>query len=131
MSDATSRTAEEWGRVAVSLPGWEWMPGMLEHRHQLLGGWLKRRSIDSDYFNTGHEARLFDEHAWPDPDDPATEGCLIRLLGSARLARQALTAAGHYNEAHRLHIAFMLGKGIGPACIAAAAALGRWPGGDK
>jgi len=24
----TERTAEDWGRVAVSLPGWRWMPGM-------------------------------------------------------------------------------------------------------
>jgi len=98
-----SRTAEEWGRIAVSLPGWRWMTGMqtLPLPHPDL----------------------------PDCDDAATEGCLIRLLGSARLARQALTAAGHYNEAHRLHIAFMLGKGIGPACIGAAEALGQWSGG--
>ena len=25
----TERTTEEWGRLAVSLPGWRWMPGML------------------------------------------------------------------------------------------------------
>jgi hypothetical protein len=121
------RTAEEWGRIAVSLPGWRWMPGMLEHRHQLLGGWLKRRSIDSDYFNTGHEARLFDEHAWPDPDDPATEGCLIRLLGPVHEAvwytgdcDRWVVAVG---EERRLYTS------LGRACIAGAEALGRWPGG--
>lgn len=121
------RTAEEWGRVAVMLPGWRWMPGMLEHR--LHGGWLKRRSIDSDYFNTGHEARLFDEHAWPDPDDPATEGCLIRLLGPVH---EALWYTGDCDrwvvavgEERRLYTS------LGRACIAAAEALGRWPGGEE
>ena len=140
------RTAEEWGRLAVSLPGWRWMPGMLAlwsldedppmplrltedasdgHNYTTNPVWSGVRS-DREY--NDHE--LDPEWCWPDPDDPATEGCLVRLLGNPRRARQALTAAGHHNDAHRLHIAFMLGEGIGPACIAAAAAIGRWPGGE-
>jgi len=104
------RTAEDWGRVAVSLPGWRWMPGAI-----------------SAVFPTRPGIR---RDRWPDPDDPATEGCLTRLLGPARAARQALHAKGCHDDAHRLHIAFMLGKDIGRACIAAAEALGRWPGGE-
>ena len=98
-----SRTAEEWGRIAVSLPGWRWMPGM--------------------------QTLSLPNPELPDPDDPATEGCLTRLLGPPRAARLALHSSGGHDTAHRLHIAFMLGKNIGRACIAAAEALGRWPGG--
>jgi len=121
------RTAEDWGRVAVSLPGWRWMPGMLvPHR-----GYGR---LDDDDVSDHPLYRLpmrDDANAWPDPDDPATEGCLTRLLGPARAARQALHAKGCHDDAHRLHIAFMLGKDIGRACIAAAEALGRWPGGES
>ena len=75
-----TRTAEEWGRLAVSLPGFMWMPGMLQRR--VTGPCQgSRRSIDSDYHDTGHEARVMAGDTWPDPDDPATEGCLLALLG--------------------------------------------------
>jgi len=106
------RTAEEWGRLAVSLPGWRWMPGMLQWR---TGPWMgSRRSVDSDYFDTGHEARVMGGDTWPDPDDPATEGCLLALLG-------------------RSHHGLLQPRGtsLGRACIAAAEALGRWPGGEE
>ena len=109
-----NRPAEDWGRIAVSLPGWRWMPGMLTD--------CGERVTHSGICYLG---------TLPDPDDPATEGCMVRLLGHARRARQALHAAGHHDEAHRLHIAFMLGRNIGRSCIAAAEALGRWPNGGR
>ena len=122
-----SRTAEEWGRLAVSLPGWRWMPGMLQWMPEPWMG--SRRSIDSDYFDTGHEAFVMRGDEWPDPDDPATEGCLIRLLGPVHEAvwytgdcDRWVVAVG---EERRLYTS------LGRACIAAASALGRWPGGDK
>ena len=127
------RTAEEWGRIAVSLPGWRWMPGMLEHRFHR--GWLKRRSIDSDYFNTGHEARLTDQHAWPDPDDPATAGCLLALLGPRAHMH---SPSCDWEETDYWEFVIRLsdngerrvyGDTLGRACIAGAEALGRWPGG--
>jgi hypothetical protein len=121
----TERTAEDWGRVAVSLPGWRWMPGMLQWR---TGPWMgSRRSVDSDYCDTGHEARVMGGDTWPDPDDPATEGCMVRLLGPVHEAvwytgdcdRWVVTAG----DERRLYTS------LGRACIAAAEALGRWPGG--
>ncbi len=124
MSD--KRTAEEWGRVAVSLPGWRWMPGMLQWR---TGPWMgSRRSVDSD---TGHEARVMGGDTWPDPDDPATAGCLLALLGALGPIMDGLSLAGRMDVWSRLMRALMHDpKDIGRACIAAAAALGRWPGGE-
>jgi len=100
------RTAEEWGRVAVSLPGWRWMPGM---GLLPLPSEVERRNRDNEavgYFRYGghtkdgptvthvrpsrirrhvnltkghyHPVRAF---FVPDPDDPATAGCLFALLG--------------------------------------------------
>jgi hypothetical protein len=129
MSD--KRTAEEWGRVAVSLPGWRWMPGMLQWR---TGPWMgSRRSVDSDYCDTGHEARVMGGDTWPDPDDPATEGCLLRLLGDRALLLDlptAKTAPGLWRAfVSRQSPCFTERLPLGRACIAAAEALGRWPGG--
>jgi hypothetical protein len=73
----------------------------------------------------------------PDPDDPATEGCLARLLGPRVLIRVMP------REARRV-IEIVIPSGmtadgrptvvrdemLGRACIAAAAALGLWPGGE-
>ena len=102
------RTAEEWGRLAVSLPGWRWMPGMLTD--------CGERVTDPSICYLG---------TLPDPDDPATEGCLIRLLGPVHEAvwytgdcDRWVVAVG---EERRLYTS------LGRACIAAAEALGRWP----
>jgi len=150
------RTAEEWGRIAVSLPGWEWMPGMRSEintdTRRAAYRWLAGPSDDRHY---GHVVIVEDKHGHacrtlatlqpgpddlPDPDDPATEGCLLRLLGhgvyAIRLAGlepdgTALWQwhdpepddAGEHWSSERLP--------LGRACIAAAATIGRWPGGDK
>ncbi len=99
----TERTAEEWGRLAVSLPGWRWMPGM--------------------------QTLPLPTPGLPDPDDPATEGCLMRLLGPVGAAQQILVAGGYGDGSNLLHAAVLCGKNIGRACIAAAEAIRRWPGG--
>ena len=138
MSD--KRTAEEWGRVAVSLPGWRWMPGMLQWR---TGPWMgSRRSVDSDYCDTGHEARVMGGDTWPDPDDPATAGCLLQLLGECNVSqrvweRKAISdlypftvRSMEYPADNRRNYGQRgVGTTLGRACIAAAEALGRWPGG--
>ena len=74
----------------------------------------------------------------PDPDDPATAGCLLALLGHGCLVRvlprkgrplveivipSGLTRDG---RPHRID-----GHNLGRACIAAAEAMGRWPGGSN
>ena len=119
------RTAEEWGRLAVSLPGWRWMPGMaiggeVSPRHRRVGDHWHMRSAMLDPRRA---------HAWPDPDDPATEGCMVRLLGPVH---EALWYTGDCDrwvvavgEERRLYTS------LGRACIAAAEALGRWPGGAE
>ena len=76
-------SAEEWGRFAVSIPGW--------------------RDPDGDRFHL------------PDPDDWSWEGWLWRLAGFEPGATRPVP---------------LTGLTLGRACIAAAAALGRWPGGE-
>ena len=138
------RTAEDWGRLAVSLPGWRWMPGMLvmwsldedpvmplrlveddsdEHPYTPNPVWS---GVRSDREHNAHEIDI--EWCWPDPDDPATAGCLLALL-SPECHR--VIADGPPDETWgwydgEWHDAPSLGR----ACIAAAAALGRWPGGE-
>jgi hypothetical protein len=126
-----SRTAEEWGEVAVSLPGWRWMPGM--------------------------QTLPLPTPGLPDTDDPATAGCFLALLEGA--LRHPFTVDQYYGpvsvNGDGLSVAWGDGlwsvhlwgyprgatsgsrhgrliassTSLGRACIAAAEALGRWPGG--
>ena len=107
------RTAEEWGRLAVSLPGWEWMRGMKA---------LTGRG------NPAGSGALFAD-AWPDPDDPATAGCLLALLGSERDSLMLLPNGAGLFEWYNGEDWDEKSLPLGRACIAAAEALGRWPGG--
>jgi hypothetical protein len=129
---APDAPAEEWGLLAVSIPGWRWMLTMadpsglwavewVDDQHKRVRCWDIHGSCIGEY--TAY--RMI-----PDPDDPATEGCLLRLLGSPRAARQELRRAGRFDTTHHLQVALMLGNGTGRACIAAAAGIGRWPGGE-
>jgi hypothetical protein len=156
---APDAPAEEWGRVAVALPGWRWMPGMrvLRTTHpvvQARGGpvVVPVRLIDSitnaeeiggttllhgNLLDSGHAVADGYHRAadmLPDLDDPATEGCLLRLLGDRALLLDlptAKTAPGLWRAfVSRQSPCFTERLPLGRACIAAAAALGRWPGGE-
>jgi hypothetical protein len=87
------------------------------------------RTTDSDFFLSGHEASVMDG-CIPDPDDPATAGCLLALLEPAeprpyrRPGGLWVVATVPYMETIGIH-----SLPLGRACIAAAEALGRWPGG--
>ena len=136
------RTAEEWGRVAVSLPGWRWMPGMLvvdtasNPAYRFTGrAWDDGGVVSDD--GDGLNLECICRVEWPDPDDPATAGCLLALLGSRCLVRilpregRALceiVIPGDLTPDGRPHR--ITGHDLGRACIAAAEALGRWPGGE-
>jgi hypothetical protein len=145
---APDAPAEEWGRLAVSLPGWRWMAGMLGEwsldddptmplrlTEDASGGHLY---VDNPVWSGVRSDREFNDYeldpewCWPDPDDPATGGCLLELLGRPVEVRL-------YNDAgvtRYPRVGCLLSEGrsghastLGRACIAAAAALGRWPGG--
>jgi hypothetical protein len=118
------RTAEEWGQVAVALPGWRWMAGMLARRMSDDGRPLTLMRPSDRSIKLG----MLPKQSVPSPDDPATEGCLLRLLGME--AEQLTphmqadcsvvwTRAGHSEELP-----------LGQACIAIAEAEGCWPGGQ-
>ena len=109
---ADNAPASEWGALAVSIPGWRnprlpWMPYLLSPA------------------GTSNV---------PDPDHWAWEGWLLRLIGNPEKADK-LADSMHLRRdqcaADAVIDAVMSGVPgrIGRACIGAAAAIGRWPGG--
>ena len=128
---APDAPAEEWGRLAVSLPGWRWTPGMLvvdtssNPAYRFTGrAWDEGGVVSDD--GDGINLECICAVEWPDPDDPATAGCLWEMAGRPTVSkigyRIAVGAPPHWVEVpwHQL----------GRACIEYAAALGRWPGGE-
>ena len=131
----TERTAEEWGRVAVALPGWRESRGMTDT-------W-GRTAIDDAaggirWANPFNPADNAEPDHYPDPDDPATAGCLLALLiPSPTLGHvtQVLPPMSVSSGMWRVMVDTQWGRHtaqaptFGRACIAAAESLGRWPGG--
>lgn len=121
-----TRTAEEWGRVAVGLPGWRWMPGVQ---------WAALRAAPLDAVTGRMDDRTRTMYAgWapypgaaPDPDDPATAGCLLALLGSG--VRVWMDVDDGLWTVEVGGVRASMHATLGRACIADAAAIGRWPGG--
>jgi hypothetical protein len=132
--------AEEWGRLAVSIPGF---PCHSVAQRRGMVGWLFGESADVDWPVDGLRAMFvvekgvtlyqvvepggYPQHRMrngrhefiPDPDHPATAGWLLRMLGGEAFA---LWASAHFGSCD---------IGIGRACISYAAAYGRWPGGEE
>ena len=124
---------EEWGAFATSIPNWRWpwtctntevcppMPGHV----WLEGAWC--------YTDTASKTAQYSRiRAIPDPDHWAWEGWLLRLLESAD-PRPYRRPGGLWVVATGPGVAFepdrLQPRTLGRAAIAAAAALGRWPGG--
>jgi hypothetical protein len=76
-----------------------------------------------------------DDWSLPDPDDPATAGCLLALLGP-RAHMHSPNCDPEETDYWEFVIRLpdnderrVYGDTLGRACIAAAETLGRWPGG--
>ena len=119
------RTAEEWGRIAVSLPGWRWMPGMLACHGSWSARVVERKRTGGARLSGGGDVG---HGCWPDPDDSATAGCLLALL-SDTFAPLATGFGDGFVVCLIVDGTTIEGTGstLGRACIAAAEALGRWP----
>jgi hypothetical protein len=128
---AADALASKWGRLAVSIPGWRWMPGMLGMWSDTRGE-VYRPRIDG---RTGPWVKF--ATAGIDPDDHATAGCLLALLGLAMpdwwVSTTVLEDGTHIVRASQWNATRSRvegrGRTIGRAAIAAAAENGRWPGG--
>ena len=127
---ASDAPAEERGRLAVSIPGFWWMPGMRWVVPSLDAAGRLHDSTEAAWWNDPRTD--VEGESVPDPDDPATAGCLLALLGPlAAMTRRpdgtwwvgCITVGGDTIEG--------TGRTLGRACIAAAAALGCWPGGEQ
>lgn len=121
------RTAEDWGRIAVSLPGWRWMPGTLaRHGNAWSVRTVERKRTGGVRLDGGGDTGA---GCWPNPDDPATAGCLLALLGTDRVVTvvwQFGMWQVFWNGSQRA-----CQPTLGRACIAAAEAIGYWPGGSQ
>lgn len=100
----------------TKIPGWKWMPGMA-YRSPYQNGWMSSET------RAAAANKLKDDTWKPVINDPATEGCLLRLLGRKGRARiwwdDTITSTGQWCV-----------DDLGAACVALADALGRWPGGS-
>jgi hypothetical protein len=128
---APDAPAEDWGRVAVSLPGWRWMPGMVALGAGRIACMRDGRARIAAAIILCDELGIY----VPDPDDPATAGCLEDLSGPHTMTQPAHWAGdGWYRcsilSADGTTLSWGEGSTKGRARIAAAAALGRWPGGE-
>ena len=124
-------------REAMSLPGFRWMPGMLDDG---LERYIAHDSMETPSETNGTDGgwkvadspRTLDPERLITPDDPATGGCLLELLGTtAHVWRCTKTGEWCIRSGGGSTLSEYDAEGhtLGQACIAAALALGRWPGG--
>lgn len=130
---SAERTAEEWGRVAVSLPGWRWMPQMLDTSGLILLEPVHERTLKVKCWDMHDPASLGTYSSWLmllDPDDPATTGCIWVLAGRPNVN---VTTGGQVTVWGRVDgVRYeATDDDLGRACIAYAERVGRWPGGKR
>lgn len=131
---APGAPAREWGALALSIPGYEHGAGTLQRAPD--GPGFARRvetvGIGTHPWHGFHGWGGYDD-APPDPDDPtgATAGCLLTLLGS-HVMHMAWTDEGFLicvqtDDGDAVEV---VAENVGRACIAAAAVIRCWPGGQ-
>ena len=122
-------TAEEWGRLAVSIPDWRWPDGM----HDAAPGFIADKGRTGSMGEIIHYA-LAGWKVFPDPDHWAWEGWLWRLAGRPEVMVERGGERVRIWDGSPQSIAQQL-SGTAPtkgrALIAFAAANGRWPGGGE
>lgn len=133
---APDSPAEEWGRLAARIPGFLWASGMREGTAGALCFKARDGSAMWAVDDWLSEWCELEGDEWPDPDDPATAGAFEDLLGDGYIGTRSssqivacLVAAPEHPAADDDGIVRGRGWTRGRARIAAAAALGRWPGG--
>ena len=140
---AADAPAKEWGSLAVRIPGWRWpistdsapepdMPGLFRIGRL---SWRSTRGAQSKHQWTQHYGK---GKCVPDPDHWAWWGWFITLLGPTPAdgyMAHILPPGGAVTD-WRIYMNTAItgpmsayGTTLGRACIAAAAANGRWPGG--
>ncbi len=133
---AADAPAAEWGALAVSIPDWRWpwsadpldravrLPGFVReqnHSHRVDDIFEEMPCMISTKLGIVQRADTI-----PDPDHWAWWGWLITLLGPERIAVSMWVDRITVGQSHLV----MDDSALGRACIAAAAANGRWPGGE-
>ena len=106
---APDAPGEEWGRLAVSLPGWRWMPGMLDQKNRRYHVTVPHELCDA---------------VWPDPDDGATGGCLLELAGAPH---RLLPTVEAWLSGKPVEGITSLGRAV---IVDVRDQWGRWPGGE-
>ena len=130
---APDAPAEEWGALAASIPG---APAAWHRTEEfiLVTGDGQHIALDGTWWSPiANRAGLLSL----DVDHPATAGCLLALLGVEAWRIQythgyngvfytpSEPSRDRWSEPTWIQVAT-----LGRACIAAAAAIGRWPGGE-
>ncbi len=117
-----SARPEEWGAFAVSISGWPTKyrqpSGQLVDDHGL--EWVFSDQSDWDNGGSGNPV--------PNPDHDGTAGCLLALLGPGWCFQHDEDGWVMWRQFDKQ---FFYAPTLGRAAIAAAAALGRWPGGNS
>lgn len=137
---APDAPGEEWGALAERIPGFQWMPGMHDTEGDRWGGvTLHDGAREVLRAVTAPQQYAYEwRDRLPDPDDHATAGCLLALHSDSpgwhwvevdreQYGYRLCSWLGRAHEVKRGPLA----RNPGRACIAYAAALGRWPGGDS
>lgn len=122
---SNEKAAKSYGKSAVSIRGYKWLPGMRD-------GFNGLHIIEGGYpAGGGRGLRVLplDECAWPDPDDASTAGALWRLAGRPNVTTTTRSVKVTVRVDGRKVVG--TGSSLGRACIHAAEALGFWPGGES
>ena len=130
---APDASALDWGICAASIPGWRFPWECAHDRDDVPESpHVGQSLIDGKWVLVEDMRSPTENHTpVPDPDDWSWEGWVRRMLGDT-LAHISTGFGDGYVVCIIVYGDTIEGTGrtLGRACIAAAHALGRWPGGE-